>query len=594
YWLLFAWLSSTTISSVADSVWGTAVSGGRRLVSALRQTIRADEEPLPENQSTLQHLAAEVSQLAEQQLLLPQLLDKQTETLLTEISELKAFEPDISELNMAELTHQPASSSAPVPQELPAPDLPDLSGASTASSSLLSQLPSWREMLRRALDQVDLSDVDIETLWHQLRSDDSQIGQDAILRDAETYLRQTPVWILESDLLNQAFYDRLYDPEAAPEQIKAQLAQIDRTDFTRWLQGRGDLATDRVEAVAEQLSQIQQSVVATLSSGFSPGLPSALSSDLSPEQSTQTADVEALSQIQEKLVAYCRYTSLDLLTPEGLVEKVQSQFQAHSLPVGHDVRAHLDLDAIAATLSRRQGMASAHQQALLEALHSTLPEKQLDNSHQSNGSLQAPRRWAVRAGHSAQGLTDQLKTQIICYLQHQDKSAFQPAQIAQDLTRLVKSTLSDLSLGDSLSDLDLPDGSQLASLFDQAAWRQALEKRRDMTADEIQQILAWGESAWQQATQQVSHWLKAFWSEAQALLKPEDSSLLEMAQHQVVDRLAAAQEALEDQAASVKADLQAQTDAARGQVAIAAWWLFISLLSSGGSAAIAGWLASTY
>ncbi|MEO0456950.1 MAG: hypothetical protein AAF152_10285, partial [Cyanobacteria bacterium P01_A01_bin.114] len=147
YWLLFAWLSSTTISSVADSIWGTAVSGGRRLVSALRQTIRADEEPLPENQSTFQHLAAEVSQLAEQQQQLPQLLYNQTETLLTGISELKAFEPKISELNMAELTHQPASNSAPVPQELPAPDLPDLSGPSVASSSLLSQLPSWREML---------------------------------------------------------------------------------------------------------------------------------------------------------------------------------------------------------------------------------------------------------------------------------------------------------------------------------------------------------------------------------------------------------------------------------------------------------------
>ncbi|MGD1863068.1 MAG: hypothetical protein ACFB0D_00800 [Phormidesmis sp.] len=44
----------------------------------------------------------------------------------------------------------------------------------------------------------------------------------------------------------------------------------------------------------------------------------------------------------------------------------------------------------------------------------------------------------------------------------------------------------------------------------------------------------------------------------------------------------------------MKVDIQRSADAARGQVAIAAWWLFIALVSSGSAAAGAGYLAATY
>ncbi|MEL6939771.1 MAG: hypothetical protein AAFO84_11325, partial [Cyanobacteria bacterium J06598_1] len=61
-----------------------------------------------------------------------------------------------------------------------------------------------------------------------------------------------------------------------------------------------------------------------------------------------------------------------------------------------------------------------------------------------------------------------------------------------------------------------------------------------------------------------------------------------------VGQIELAQTKVTERAAAVKAELQTQADAARRQVAIAAWWLFIALISSGSAAAGAGYLAAIY
>ena len=113
-----------------------------------------------------------------------------------------------------------------------------------------------------------------------------------------------------------------------------------------------------------------------------------------------------------------------------------------------------------------------------------------------------------------------------------------------------------------------------------------------MTADEIQQTLTGAESAWQQAFQQVNSWAKTSWSEVQETIASKTP--VGTAQRQITEGLSVAQQTLEAKANAVKVDLQTQADAARGQVAIAAWWLFSSLLLSGVSAAASGWLAVIY
>ncbi|MBE9065439.1 hypothetical protein IQ260_02095 [Leptolyngbya cf. ectocarpi LEGE 11479] len=323
------------------------------------------------------------------------------------------------------------------------------------------------------------------------------------------------------------------------------------------------MAADQVATVVEQLSQVKDSVMDRVSSAVQ-----------SARATHQTATPEALKHVQNKLIAYCRYTNLDVLTPDSLVEKVQTQLDENSLE--YSAIAHLDLEAIKQVLDRRQGLKPAQQRALLDVFQSLSASPQ--------PALQAPRRWAIRSGQSAQHLTETLATQVAYYLKHQDKSAFSPTQMARDLTQLTQATVGSFPK-------KLP---QLESLFDKTVWQRELEKRRDLTTDEIQHILSEAEAAWQHSLQQVNSWAESAWADLQETLDAKSDELLETASQQVTEKLASAQQALENQVDAVKTDLQIQAEVARGQVAIAAWWLLISLLLSGASAGASGWLAVMY
>lgn len=547
YWLLFTWISSTTLSNVADSLLGTALASGRRLITAICQNV-GTKQPESDEQLMLRKLAEDVSELAQEQQQLPKRLAQQQDALLAEINKLAFTNKATQAKTSAVELETTAASSSPL-----------------SSPSLMSRLnlPSKRQLLRRAIDKVDIpdiSDIDIQALWQQLRSDEPD-DKNIIQLDVADYLHQTPAWMFQPDILKETFYERLYDPDAAPDKVIAQLAKIDRTHFVDWLQQRGDLAIEQVETVADQLNQIKDAVMESIST---------------PPQSGQSVNLAIIEKIQDKIIAYCRYTNLDLLTPDSLTEKVRSQLKEHSLD--GSLAISIDLETIETTLSRRQGLALAERQRLMKALCAALP--------QPLPQKPAPQRWAVRSSRSAKSFAEHLSTQVNYYLRHRDKAALQPAQMARDLTQLAKTSLGSFS--DQLPD-SLPD-----SVFNKALWQQELEKRRDMTTEEIQQILSGTESVWQQTLQKVGSWANASWSEVQETLKSENNALMDAASHQISKGLSAAQQTLENQVDAVKTDLQTQADAARGQAAIAAWWLFSSLLLSGISAATSGWLAVNY
>jgi hypothetical protein len=72
---------------------------------------------------------------------------------------------------------------------------------------------------------------------------------------------------------------------------------------------------------------------------------------------------------------------------------------------------------------------------------------------------------------------------------------------------------------------------------------------------------------------------------------PPGSNLLSHTRQQLTQALASAQQKLQIQAAELSQTMQQQAEQVRQQVAIAAWWLFISLLCSAIASASAGWLA---
>ncbi len=595
YWLLFIWLSSSTAMSVADSVLGSAIAGGRQLISAMKQVLPTQESDLTAaEQSLMKSLAAEISQIADVQQALPELLKQQKETLLAEIGDrTKLSSEQIANL-LKEI--EPAEHDSPKPTLSDSPSVltSSRSPISKIQSNVLSQLnlPDWKQVLGKVLDgQIDLSDLSVKGLWQQLpalsNSKEMEFAHKTIQQAAEAYLRHAPSWSLQPEALKEAFTEQIYDPKDIPEKILEQVSALDRDQFVGWLQERKDLGVERVEAIANQLSDIQTELVTSLSSDQETKESAEQESDLKIEKSAES------KAIQAKLIAYCRYTNLDILTPEGLTEKIQSQLQEHSMSTADNLS--IEIDAISDVLSRRNKITPEKKKSLIKALKSALSAKSSRNNHQS----QLIHSSSTLTVHAARGLPEQLSKQVVRYLRHQEKSAFHPEQIVRDIAQIVGSALSSLPHPSTLPDLS-DISSQISSLWDKSLWERELAKRRDMTTDEIQQILEWGESVWQPAAQKIGSWIETIQNEASELVTLSDSDLLpdghflEAARQQIVEQISSAQEKIEAQAEAVKADVQRQADAVRKQVAIATWWLFSALLLSGIAAGSAGWLAAIY
>jgi hypothetical protein len=691
YWVLLFWFSSTWLLGLANAIWGTAIASSRQLIATARQLLRPQSSQSSNiDQALLHDLAEEVSQMADLQRQLPDLLAQQRETLIAEIAERTDLSTSEAESVVAELDSDRGDRGT--------------SFQSSPSSGLLSSLdlPSWQQLVRQLLNRVDLSSLDVETLWQQLQSlQNEQSTQppsqnDVICLDAEDYIRQTPRWCLQPEIIEADFYERIYDPEAAPDQVKEQLGKLTRTDFVDWLQQRGDLAAEHVQSVADHLSQVQQTVMEQVTSSSTPERSTAALQKAGQGQVSlrSTEPSPAVQAMEDKLLAYCRYTNLDLLTPDSLTEKVETLRQELDLSPEQTPLAQSGMDVASLTdvLARRQGMETDQHQTLTDALTQALgngasppknparsePPEHLAHAERSDhlatsedaehaeqpdmdeawlqqarhrledyfqsvdwsavsledikpevmSQLQSldlrgeldwkslshhlqvpdevktdlvdwlqetggrlsklPRRWAIRVGQSTQDFVQYLIRQITRYLRFQEKSAFQPEQIAQDLAEILKTAVAILP---NPSDWEIL--SNLQDLVDLDSLRAALESRQDMTVEQIQQVLGWFESAWQATAHQALTWTQTLWSGAQEWLSTETDNL-DSVRRGVVEQIAQAQQTVQAKAAQVKADLQNQADAVRKQIAIAAWWIFLSLVSSAGAAAAAGWLAVRY
>ncbi len=646
YWVILVWFSTTRLVGLGSALLGTAVASGRQLIATGRQLFRPRSSAVSDQQALLHDLTAEVSQLTDLQRQLPDLLAQQRQVLIAEIVERTDLSSEQAESVVTGLSQHTAGME-------PSPGSPQPS--SQSSSHLLAQLdlPSWQQLARQLLRQIDLSDVDLESLWQQLQSlrekspgPEAPPSANVIYLDAEDYISQAPLWSLQPEVIEQEFDERLYDAGADPGQIQKHLAELTRSDFISWLQARGDLTAERIETIADDLNRVQQLVLERLAE---------------PTQLAAAEPPPDLPEVAEKMLAYCRYTNLDALTPEGITEKIETLREEFDLPEDKPLSTYggVDMASLTEVLARRQGLSDSQQQSLTQALVTALEaqpaspardtarfqqvRQRLENYFQGvdwatvsledikpevMGQLQSldlrgnldwpslasqlqvpqeiktdlvswlqevgrtlsrqPRRWAMRVGKSTRSLAKYLIRQIIHYLKFQDKSAFNPESMAKDLAQILKSAVEILP-----NPTDWESLSDLTGLVDADALRATLEARRDMTTDQIQPVVAMVETAWKTVADQVLTWTQAVWSEAQHWLNPEVGPL-DTARQQLVDRIADTRKTLEQKAARVKAELQNQADAARRQVAIAAWWFLVSLLSSAGAATAAGWLAVRY
>ncbi|MGB7442176.1 MAG: hypothetical protein WA919_13985 [Coleofasciculaceae cyanobacterium] len=354
YFLILIWASSTAVSSVVGSIFNTATSGFRGIISAI-STALSDEQtkqPTPvTEEKTVETIRQELRKTlntadiktsiqdylesieipkldstAVQADLTNLLKDSQWQSLASSdlsnqlnrqsfvdlisdrtdlskddseqlVSQLEASwqevikqNPEkkleaellkfIKEANTEELKFEQLTSKL---EQLTASKPQPGSFRATSQSSLLPSTSNidFKQLTRTLLTKVDLSDWDIERIWGQLQSFESQLtGQSStqqfssqpfsmIKVDVEDYVLNAYPWQFNSQKFKQEFIEVLYDQQAAPEEIQRQLEQLNRDDFVKWLTEREELSSTQVEKVANQLEDVRLEVLATVKTAFS-------------------------------------------------------------------------------------------------------------------------------------------------------------------------------------------------------------------------------------------------------------------------------------------------------------------------------------
>ncbi len=721
YLLILIWVSSITVSGVLDFVLGTATAGIRRLFSAVEQTFlpgkSAPDQSAPDDwQETLESFSTAIKQtLSDQQKQLPALLAQERETLLTEICDRTSLTPDQAEsvLDNIQSEIEPEKRDAeetPITNIVTGDVSDDVSIAPSQSrkptAAIAEMLPNWRDLLRSAVSRIDTSDLDLETAWNTFQNfvDDSDVAPFNIIElDAENYLKESPVDLLQAKTLPEAFAERIYDPEADPTIVEQQLQALKHSEFSHWLQQRGDLTADTVEEVAKKLTSVRENVLETVKNKVKqqPVLEAEPPVERSEEE---RAEIEAaIAALKKNLIAYFRYTSLNKLNAESVEEKVRSQVEELSArsEIWTQSEANLDFDSLIEVISRRKGIAKAQKRELTEALTESLTESlngaiaeartknKIDSSTDSlsrkvtdylhsvdwsdanlaafkdeifqqvqsaivssvnlsqdglsqgglsqsidpgrliaslrvpvsvkndllaliktkgNALIKYPRRWVDRAADSSQDWGQHLTHQLGQYLQRQDLAS-KPEEIVQDASRILTATAQSIPV-DKLPEL----GADF--------WQQVIVHRKDLKPADVQVITSGLSDAWQSTIEtlpQIKAQLETHSSEqwqgvqsavhslthlvSDDVLSPVKDAISELderlnldemlapAKQKFVEAIENVQDGFQRQSELATQALQEKAEQVRHQVAIALWWLFISLLTSGASAAAGGWLA---
>jgi hypothetical protein len=335
-------------------------------------------------------------------------------------------------------------------------------------------------LLSRVLQNVDLSDVDVEKIGGQLRMAGSNLLQlngesnggsnggsnghtngqknrqkdsksarlpkpfSIIQADLENYLLFSPLWKLNRETAQQEFKDVIYDAAADPSIIRQELELIDHDYFVQVLSLREDFKPEGIQDLASTLEEVRAEVFGTV----------------------QAAETQQKSQgLRDRLEDYLRSTDKAQLTPELigrdfrlLLEDPEADQDALSDRLGQ-----LDRSTLEQLLSQRQDISSEEASQITNQLESTR-DQVLSQAKELQDRIQ--------------GQAQELRQKVSDYLLSTQKEELNPEGIERDLKTL----------------FDDPDAGLSAlrgrlSQFDRDTLVQLLSQRQDLSEEQVNQVL---------------------------------------------------------------------------------------------------------
>jgi len=368
------------------------------------------------------------------------------------------------------------------PQDLQSGELSDrlgqlvktASGQSTSSGNLTNQALQFgtTALLSRVLQNVDLSDIDVEKIGNQLQTFGSNLlhtngstngstngngnsngksgrshGQkpfSVIQADLKNYLLFSPPWKLNRETINQEFKDVIYDAAADPRTIRQELESINRAYFVRVLSQRDDFTPEKAQDVAGYLAAIRDEVFTTV----------------------QTAEHQERSQeLRRRVEEYLRSTDRAELNPEAIEREFNlllTDPEAGLDSLG-DRLNQFDRTTLEQILSERQDINPEDRNQILGQLESTR-ERVLSQAREAQENLQ-------RQGQ-------ELQQRVADYLRNTHKEELNPEGIQRDVQKL----------------FDDPEAGFNAlrgrlSQFDRDTLVQLLSQREDLSEEQVNQVI---------------------------------------------------------------------------------------------------------
>ncbi|MGL5876008.1 MAG: MFS transporter [Xenococcaceae cyanobacterium] len=156
--------------------------------------------------------------------------------------------------------------------------------ANNASNQFSQALTlGMNSLIGLVLGRSDLSQIDVDKIIDQLKGAKSHVGEqtDKIARvtgikearpdstvksEIEAFLLDTYPWEMKRDVLEREFKDVLYNPEADPESVAADLRQINKEDFADILRKKGIYYQREIESIAQLLDEVRLEVLSVAES----------------------------------------------------------------------------------------------------------------------------------------------------------------------------------------------------------------------------------------------------------------------------------------------------------------------------------------
>lgn len=329
-------------------------------------------------------------------------------------------------------------------------------------------------VLSRVLQNVDVSDVDVEKIGGQLRTfatnllhtteesngksnghGNGESGKEpkpfsVIQGDLENYLLFSPRWKLNKQTVKQEFRDVIYDEQADPGIIRQELELIDRNYFVKQLSLRDDFTPKRSKDLAGYLEEIRNEVFSTV----------------------QTAETQGnLQDLRSRVENYLGSTDKAELNPEAIAQDFKTLLEDTEADLDHveERLGQFDRSTLEQILNQRDDISSEEASEMVNELESTR-DRVLSEAKELQDHIQAQ--------------AEELHQKVSDYLQNTNKEELNPESIQHNLKILFYDPYPGLK------------GLRVRlSQFNRDTLMEILSQRQDLSEKQINQVLDQVESA---------------------------------------------------------------------------------------------------